>query len=189
MHKGNPFGSKRGLHPVLLAASLLVLLVLAASLDTESLARWPVLCPFRRYLGVRCAGCGLTRGVVEAVHGRFAEALSQNVLVVLAFPMLFGGASWGSWFLVQCLAGLFKKREAYSAVTCGWLIASVILGASATPALLPRPDRPLHPGFWSAIASEQNRAAIPLCLFSISNLVVSPACVAVGRRRSEKPTS
>ncbi|MCU0702423.1 MAG: DUF2752 domain-containing protein [Fimbriiglobus sp.] len=38
--------------------------------------------------GLHCPGCGLTRATHAALNGRFAEALSQNVLAVAVVPFL-----------------------------------------------------------------------------------------------------
>jgi Protein of unknown function (DUF2752) len=45
-------------------------------------------CPVFRYLHVYCPGCGATRALAALLHGRIAEALHYNALVVLLVPML-----------------------------------------------------------------------------------------------------
>jgi len=54
--------------------------------------RWA--CPFKLWLGADCPGCGMTRGVVLALGGRWEEALALNPggpLLVLG-ALLFGAA-------------------------------------------------------------------------------------------------
>jgi hypothetical protein len=45
-------------------------------------------CPVFRYLHVYCPGCGATRALAALLHGRIAEALHYNALVVMLVPIL-----------------------------------------------------------------------------------------------------
>jgi len=46
-------------------------------------------CEFYRHTGLYCPGCGSGRAVSALFHGRFAEALSYNILLpVLGIPCL-----------------------------------------------------------------------------------------------------
>lgn len=47
-------------------------------------------CLFSAVFGVRCPGCGMTRAVSCAAHGRLREALRYNPLVVLVLPLAVG---------------------------------------------------------------------------------------------------
>ena len=49
----------------------------------------PVLCPLRATTGVPCPFCGMTRGVVAAIHGHLGASLALNpgAVVVLAFAV------------------------------------------------------------------------------------------------------
>lgn len=40
----------------------------------------PALCPFRLLTGLDCPGCGLTRSVILAFHGRFVESYMVHLL-------------------------------------------------------------------------------------------------------------
>jgi hypothetical protein len=56
-------------------------------------------CPVFRYLHVYCPGCGATRALAALLHGRIAEALHYNTLVVMLIPVLlayFAAACWKS---------------------------------------------------------------------------------------------
>ena len=54
-------------------------------------------CPVFQYLHVYCPGCGATRALAALLHGRIAEALHYNTLVVMLIPVLlayFAAADW-----------------------------------------------------------------------------------------------
>lgn len=44
-------------------------------------------CPFHRLTGLECPGCGSQRAVHHLLHGRLAEALAHNALLVVAIPL------------------------------------------------------------------------------------------------------
>ncbi|HYK85500.1 MAG TPA: DUF2752 domain-containing protein [Ktedonobacteraceae bacterium] len=55
------------------------------------------ICLIYNVFGVRCPGCGMTRALSCAVHGRFKQAFQYNRLVVVVLPLL--GFLWlrGLW--------------------------------------------------------------------------------------------
>jgi hypothetical protein len=71
--------------PLTLLPYVLPLLVLL--IPTRWIERHPVPCLFTAVLGVRCPGCGMTRAVSCAMHGRFKDAMRYNPLVVLVLPL------------------------------------------------------------------------------------------------------
>lgn len=58
---------------------------------------WYPKCMSYTLAGIHCPGCGMTRAVHAALNGRIGEALSQNVLVVLAVPYLLFIFLRGLW--------------------------------------------------------------------------------------------
>jgi hypothetical protein len=54
-------------------------------------------CPVFRYLHVYCPGCGATRALAALLHGRIAEALHYNALVVLLVPVLLAYFAVAYW--------------------------------------------------------------------------------------------
>ena len=70
------------------ASSLLVF-----SLDPTRHAVYPS-CIFHQTTGLYCAGCGATRALYALLHGRVLDAVHDNVLFVLALPilMVIGGS-------------------------------------------------------------------------------------------------
>ena len=80
------FQTSRGMR-VLPPALLVALPLLVLFIPTRWIERHPVPCLFTAVLGVRCPGCGMTRAVSCAAHGRFRDALRYNPLVVLVLPL------------------------------------------------------------------------------------------------------
>lgn len=88
----------------------------------------PTVCWSRRWFDVACPGCGLTRGLVAAMHGDFAAAWSRNpavfvVMAALVYQVGFRGVQvrrlWrgrellrrgsGAWTLWVCLAAMLAQ--------------------------------------------------------------------------------
>ena len=73
--------------------ALYLLLPLAfALIPTRWLEAHPAPCLFRALFGVRCPGCGMTRALSCALHGRWRDAWRYNPLVVVVLPLLV--AQW-----------------------------------------------------------------------------------------------
>lgn len=51
-------------------------------------ATWIPPCLFHRLTGFFCPGCGMTRAIHAALHGRFVEALRYNPPGVMMIPVL-----------------------------------------------------------------------------------------------------
>jgi hypothetical protein len=62
---------------------------------TDSGDTWLPVCPMKTLTGIDCPGCGMTRSLRALTHGDLALALDQNVLLVVALPLLVVG--WALW--------------------------------------------------------------------------------------------
>ena len=51
----------------------------------------PTICVFRRFFGIECVGCGLTRACSAFLHGEPVKALALNKLALVVGPVLVGG--------------------------------------------------------------------------------------------------
>jgi hypothetical protein len=71
----------------LLTALVAVLPLVALLIPTRLIERHPAPCLFTALAGVRCPGCGMTRAVSCAIHGRFRDAIHYNPLVVIVLPL------------------------------------------------------------------------------------------------------
>jgi hypothetical protein len=88
----------------------------------------PTTCWSRRWFDVACPGCGLTRGMVAAMHGDFAAAWAHNpavfaVIATLVYQIGFRSVQiWrlqrgqqplrrgsGAWMLWVCLAAMLAQ--------------------------------------------------------------------------------
>jgi hypothetical protein len=61
----------------------------------------PVVCPLRRYLGIPCPACGLSRSVTHLLHGRPLESLATHRLGWMLLLGLLIQIPYRIW----CLAG------------------------------------------------------------------------------------
>lgn len=81
---GSPLSHRlRELQTALVAISPVVALLVPA----QWIERHPPPCLFTTVTGVRCPGCGMTRAVSCALHGRLRDAVRYNPLVVVVLPL------------------------------------------------------------------------------------------------------
>lgn len=68
--------------------SLVILLsVVYYKFDPEMYSFFPE-CPFHKYVGLDCPGCGSQRAVHALLHGDLLSALNYNILLVISIPFL-----------------------------------------------------------------------------------------------------
>jgi hypothetical protein len=63
-------------------------------------------CIFKNVTGVPCPSCGITRSLVQLVHGNILEAIYVNPLGLLAALFLLIAPCW-------LLADIFNKKESF----------------------------------------------------------------------------
>lgn len=117
------------------AFSVLVLSALAI-VPVQTLERLPAVCPFKRYFGIDCYGCGMTRALCALLHGNLRLALQYNRGVLVAFSILI--------LCGACLA-LPELKKAFvlswlflTIITTGTLLAPVVLSQSQIARIAPR---------------------------------------------------
>ena len=57
----------------------------------------PVVCLFRNSFDIECLGCGMTRALSAALHGRIEAALALNQGVMVTGAGLIGGVLQSLW--------------------------------------------------------------------------------------------
>lgn len=67
---------------------VVILAVLYYKYDPEMYSFFPE-CPFHKFVGLDCPGCGSQRAVHALLHGNIMQALSFNALLVFSLPFLF----------------------------------------------------------------------------------------------------
>jgi hypothetical protein len=101
-------------------------------------ALWPVLpahpplaCPLRSLTGIPCPLCGMTRGVVAAIHGDFVAALRYNpgafvvllaVAVVLVKPALLTRVRISPWVTGVALGTLWIWNVGFNPTFHQWFL-------------------------------------------------------------------
>lgn len=88
--------------------------------------RWYPRCPFLALTGWRCAGCGGLRAIHALLHGRLAEAIGCNGLVVTLLP---AAAAFSLWQLYSVLRwGRFRTAPSLLPALWGASAAAVVFG-------------------------------------------------------------
>ena len=54
----------------------------------------PVLCPVRRFVGMQCPGCGLTRAFVYLSHGDLTRSIAQHPFGILVYLVFVATVVW-----------------------------------------------------------------------------------------------
>jgi len=80
-----------------------VYLLLLSLLPPERVEQGPTVCLFQAVFGVHCLGCGMTRAISMALHGRFGEAAAFNQLVFPALFFLLLVLVWDIRFLLRAI--------------------------------------------------------------------------------------
>ena len=87
MRRANRFAINSGFTWGVAAASAVVLLTLAW-IPMEAINSFPTFCPFKRYFGMECFGCGMTRALSAFLHGNVRVAIAYNRGVLFTLPLL-----------------------------------------------------------------------------------------------------
>ncbi|MCD5349244.1 DUF2752 domain-containing protein [Kineosporia mesophila] len=94
------------MRPLAVAAVLGAATGYLAAVDPNRPGHYPG-CPFRALFGVYCPGCGGLRAVHDLTHGDVPAALSSNLLVTLAIPVVV--VLWVRWFRRRARPGTDRR--------------------------------------------------------------------------------
>ena len=67
---------------------LLSLPIAVSFIRVTILNNLPVLCIYKRFFGIECWGCGMTRAIISVANGNFKNAIEYNWRVLIVFPLL-----------------------------------------------------------------------------------------------------
>lgn len=84
--------------------------------DPRRIAFFPK-CPFLALTGLQCPGCGTTRALHAALHGRLLEAVRFNPILVVAVPFVVALACRPQWAMRPVVGWAFL-----AAVLVWWLL-------------------------------------------------------------------
>lgn len=70
-------------------------------LPTSSIENQATFCVFRNLFGIRCLGCGMTRGVSSLFHLDFVHAFQYNPLVFFLFPALYAFCALDGAYIIS----------------------------------------------------------------------------------------
>jgi hypothetical protein len=132
-----PTGGPRLISRIALVGALAVVLVLFF-LNPETAGVYPV-CLFHRLTGLDCPSCGSLRALHALLHGHWASALRDNLMLVVSLPLL----AWvGSRLISRKLRGgpAPAIRPAWLWLwLCAWLAFGVLRNLPIPALALLRP--------------------------------------------------
>ncbi len=85
----------------------------------------PPLCSLKRYTGLDCPGCGLTRSFIATAHGQFRAAVAHNPAGLYWFALIAGQIPWQAWQLRRIARGEKEIDLAW------WGQSAIYLGLAA----------------------------------------------------------
>lgn len=86
----------------------------------------PGVCTFKRYTGLNCPGCGLTRSFISIAHGDLNEAWRYNPAGLLLFPAAVFQVPFRSYQIWRLRRGLPERR--WPILNWGlWLLAAALV--------------------------------------------------------------
>jgi hypothetical protein len=71
---------------------------------------FPVVCPLRRFFGISCPTCGMTRSIVFLVQGRLADSLAAHRLGWLIFALIVLQIPYRIWCLATQRIEPYRPR-------------------------------------------------------------------------------
>ena len=120
--------------PAAAAVAAVAALAYVAAVDPNEPGHYPG-CPLQATTGLDCPGCGGLRCVHALVRGDIAAAADQNLLALLALPLLVLG--WGYWLLRSLgrISAVAWPRWSVPAAMIFLLVFSIVRNIPAVPFL------------------------------------------------------
>jgi len=115
---------KQWIKPVILCCIFASLIIIYRFFDPQSSGVFPV-CPFKKYTGLLCPGCGSQRAIHDLLNLNLLEAFKENSMVVLALPYLITGTIFD--FLKNPNKRILKWRKMLFGKTAIYIILIIII--------------------------------------------------------------
>lgn len=111
--------------------AILVAVIIYGAFD-PSVSRFFPRCPFYMLTGLKCPGCGSQRAIHSLLHGDVSQALSFNLFLVVAIPLIavLYYAEYRRKSHPRLYMLLNSKYVIWTALAlvCGWWLIRNILG-------------------------------------------------------------
>ena len=82
-------------------------------------------CPFKKYTGLDCAGCGSQRAIHFLLNGDFGSAWSMNPLLIIALPYVIFGLLYSKIIKDQSLKSKLRNTIYGLKSTYIWLVVII----------------------------------------------------------------
>lgn len=82
---------------------------------------FPIVCPLRRFFGISCPTCGMTRSIVLLLQGRIADSVTNHRLGWFVFAVIAAQVPYRIW----CLAK--RRTVAYRPGLIEWTALAFLL--------------------------------------------------------------
>lgn len=82
-----------------------------AYLLVHELTGFSLFCPFRRFLGIYCPGCGVSRMCFHIAHGELQDAFASNCAVFCLLPIGLSLAAFHAYRYLRYGDGSLYKAE------------------------------------------------------------------------------
>jgi hypothetical protein len=83
-----------------ISIAALAAIAVLAGVPEQAWTAMPSVCLSRNLFGLECFGCGMTRALAAAAHGRIADAMTLNAGVVVVAPAI----------VIAALQGIRRRR-------------------------------------------------------------------------------
>lgn len=79
---------KATLLPIIKLCAYIIIPIVVLSSPREQMMSGDTICLIKRFFGVECWGCGLTRAVYLVFRGELSAAWGYNRLIIVTIPLL-----------------------------------------------------------------------------------------------------
>lgn len=100
-----------------------VLAIGLAYLLIHELTGFALFCPIRRFLGISCPGCGVSRMFFHLYRLEIAEAFASNCVVFCLLPIALADGVFHAYRYIRYGNGKFCRAEK----VCLWVIVGILV--------------------------------------------------------------